>query len=467
MNTLKKRKYSEIFENENDDINDEFVENMIANIQPKRQQNSSNYEIETNTSSFFKNVSGFFQKRNELDIETPIKVYLLITTHGTIPINYNQIDFIDKPFYEFFETNVELLRLKATQLHACNFSDYITQTTETNTMIDLVNSNLDLALSDEKSFLENKIIPAYLEIYNIHEGQNFYIEQNLNLDPGEITNLRNSNEKYSIVQTLPSQRIIDKIFLLSDNNSDSESEGIYVCNKITFKYPIKITEDFRNLIDKICKVLNIELNNDKFYIDQNDNLTYQAGVSILTCPYFIAYNIHINNIINQNESKIMHLTRSINDEILSLTRESYPYLKLKNLKTRQDISMSNEGIRKFQEMIIFNSLVKTRASILYSYFHNCDKVISMDRSCEVPSIVSNELKNILTQFPKHELYDKTYRQLKNMRYDAIANNLRGGNKFIKKNKFKRKQKKNITKKIYKLKSKKIIKRKFKRKTKKY
>jgi hypothetical protein len=334
-------------------------------------------------------------------------------------------------------------------------------------MIDLVNSNLDLALSDEKSFLENKIIPAYLEIYNIHEGQNFYIEQNLNLDPGEITNLRNSNEKYSIVQTLPSQRIIDKIFLLSDNNSDSESEGIYVCNKITFKYPIKITEDFRNLIDKICKVLNIELNNDKFYIDQNDNLTYQAGVSILTCPYFIAYNIHINNIINQNESKIMHLTRSINDEILSLTRESYPYLKLKNLKTRQDISMSNEGIRKFQEMIIFNSLVKTRASILYSYFHNCDKVISMDRSCEVPSIVSNELKNILTQFPRHELYDKTYRQIKNLRYDAIANNLRGGNKFIKKNKFKRKQKKNITKKIYKLKSKKIIKRKLKRKTKKY
>ena len=175
--------------------------------------------------------------------------------------------------------------------------------------------------------------------------------------------------------------------------------------------------------------------NFKGELKNNEFIKYKKGVSLLTCPYFIAYNLYITN------QDIHRLSNTI--DIDSFFVNSYPYIKKVNNMIELDSLIDEDIIDNY----LYLSFYKTNAYVLYSYFQNCDIIISIDSSCEFPSFQNKDLKNILKQNPKHELFDKTIKQIKNMRYDAIEKNFRGGK--------------------YKFKSKKIIKRKFKRKTKKY
>jgi hypothetical protein len=155
--------------------------------------------------------------------------------------------------------------------------------------------------------------------------------------------------------------------------------------------------------NRIGKTLNNSFTSTRGVLDENNIITYEKGVSLLTCPYFLAYHIYVSKKVDEGyDSDIINVN-------------TFPYIGVG--------SIIND-IRNHPEER-YKSLKNTNASIVYSYFNNCHKLITIDKSCESPCIVNGYLLDII-QNRNNKLYAKLRRQLKGLRDHAITTGFRGG-----------------------------------------
>lgn len=364
------------------------------------------------------------------------KIYLLMTLHGSVTMMYNDTG----PYYVSAEIPVDLCRLKATQLHSCSWGTRYNKYQQIKNII--FNKQLpppynDYDVNVDEVYLQ-EIIQIYKNLFDTpdeieKEGQNV---KRARRDLFEIPSIIKTDEKYEIITNSKNDYIINKFWNVSSpkNNQPISSyyEGIYFCADTAFQFPLPFDEDFQKILMMVFEYIDSEQTYDDTIIYHNDHydeatniITYHKYESLITCPYFIAYTLFITTEIESSDDL---------KEFITLTS---PY--------------DEKGSEKQY------SIKEVTAENLYGYFRLCNKVISIDKSCEnlqfwhcgkLREIFS--LKDITPE--KKKLMIDTYKQIQTLRDEAIQDKLRGGKLKRRKNAIKKKKRKTAKRKTTKRKT---------------
>jgi hypothetical protein len=382
-------------------------ENFLNCFQIEQESQRKNYDIvknnkrthnplDPNSVKYLEYMETYDYTKPNNKLPTP---FILIEMHSSLDVYYD--DLLKEPYYETLPSPINMWRLKPAPLHTIS-SGHVIETAANDIL--KINTPHDTSDTNIEKYFTN-IIDTSIFTKNF-KGKLFEIEQKYI-----------ENERNSIVYTNQKEFYINKKY--------NKSNGIILCNDITFELPIKEDEDlYMGIVKDISSKMNTiygKLNEvGKLILEKETKymVNYKKGDHINKCLYFISYCSYINTIVNKNnEVKLIEF-------------------KLTEEETNLEVNNAD----------LFTIL---------TYFKNCDKLVCTDVSCETVNIKSNTLNNIFNPPRKYKYYkvgekiekpkiNKEKNELKNkikeMRSTAKNSKLRGGKKK------KTKRKSNIVKK---------------------